>query len=364
MMKKQRILLFIDSLGAGGAQRQIVGLAVMLKQLSYCVSLIYYCKQEFYKNNLDDEGVENNYISDSSRPLKRIIKVRRYIKKYNPDVVISYLDTPNVITSIVRLSGLRFKYIASERNTSQKNNYRDMVKFLLMRTADYIVPNSYSQENFIRTKYKKLSGKLVTITNFVDLNYFNRIQKHKIDEVRRVLVVASIWPPKNTIGFIKAIKIAINSDANFHVKWYGLTDDMNEYAVSCKKLIADLGLQKYIELLDKTKDIVESYKMSDIFCLPSFYEGTPNAICEAISCGLPVVCSDVCDNNRYVKEGINGFLFDPNNPEDIADKFLKMLSLNQELYDMYSSNSRKIAVKQLSKDRFIKQYIDIIESRY
>lgn len=362
MKKEQKILLFIDSLGAGGAQRQIVGLAIMLKKLNYGVSVIYYCKQEFYKNDLDNEGVKNDYIFDSSRPLKRIINIRRYIKIYNPDTVISFIDTPNIITSIIRLTGIKFKYIASERNTSQNNNYKERIKFLLMRVADYIVPNSYSQENFIKTNYKNLSNKIITITNFVDLNHFKRPEKHQIGDTRRVLVVASIWPPKNTLGFIKAVKIATEKNTNFHIKWYGLTDSVNEYARSCEKLIVDLDLQKYIELLNKTKNITECYKKSDIFCLPSFYEGTPNVICEAISCGLPVICSSVCDNSLYVKEGVNGFLFDPNSPEDIADKLLKILSMDQKLYDSYSANSRLIAERQLSVGRFIKQYVGLIES--
>ena len=98
------------------------------------------------------------------------------------------------------------------------------------------------------------------------------------------------------------------------------------------------------------------------FCLPSFYEGTPNVICEAISTGLPVACSDVCDNHIYVMTGQNGVLFDPNNPNDMANKISHLLNLYDVDFQEYQRNSRNIAVGKLSKESFVDAYIKIIES--
>ena len=58
--------------------------------------------------------------------------------------------------------------------------------------------------------------------------------------------------------------------------------------------------------------------------MSSFYEGTPNVICEAMSSGCPI-SSDVCDNARNVKENENGFLFNPRSPEDMAKKLEEAL---------------------------------------
>ena len=99
-----------------------------------------------------------------------------------------------------------------------------------------------------------------------------------------------------------------------------------------------------------------------MFCLPSFYEGTPNVICEAMACGLPVVCSEVCDNPMYVKDGINGFLFDPHSVESIALGLEKIIKINNADYISYCQQSRKIAEKQLSKDVFIEKYLTLIKS--
>lgn len=126
-----------------------------------------------------------------------------------------------------------------------------------------------------------------------------------------IVVAASIWPPKNTVGLIQAVKILKDRRASFRIEWYGISDVYNDYLDQSKKLIKELELEDYINLLPKSKQIQEKYKECDYFCLPSFYEGTPNVICEAMSCGRPIICSKVCDNPVYVAEDENGFLFDP-----------------------------------------------------
>jgi len=47
----------------------------------------------------------------------------------------------------------------------------------------------------------------------------------------------------------------------------------------------------------------------DAFVHPSFYEGMPNVVCEALAAGLPVLVSDVCDHPLLVEKGVQGFLF-------------------------------------------------------
>ena len=136
---------------------------------------------------------------------------------------------------------------------------------------------------------------------------------------------------------------------------------VEEYLNKCNELIDKYNLQNFIELLPKTNNIQEKYKSCDYFCLPSFYEGTPNVICEAMASGLPIVCSDVCDNSIYVKEDYNGFLFDPNNPIDIANNIENLLLLPIEKYNTMCKNSREIAEELLSEENFVKKYITLIE---
>lgn len=355
------ILLFTDCLGAGGAQRQLVGLAMILRKKGYDVKVSTYYNIDFYKKQLDDAGVPNELIPGADNIIKRIFAVRNYFKKENPDWVIAYQETPSLVACAAKLLGCNYKLIVSERNTTQHVGMNERVRFFLYRLADAIVPNSYSQENYLKQHYPWMSNKLQTITNFVDLDRFEFVPRQR-GVIPHVVVAATIWPPKNTIGLIKAAKSLRDKGNKFLIEWFGLSDNNIDYQEKCFKLIEEYNLQEFVKLLPKTKQIQDKYKDCDFFCLPSFYEGTPNVICEAIASGRPVLCSSVCDNPYYVFEGNNGFLFDPKSSDSIADAFLKAFQMNEQEYYSFCQYSRHIAEKRLTEDLFLNKYLQIIES--
>lgn len=99
----KNILLLTESLYSGGAERQFVGLANFLKKKGYNVKVITYYNRPFYKENLDNNNISNEVICDSGNKILRILKVNSVIKDYKADVVISYLDIPNIIACICKL---------------------------------------------------------------------------------------------------------------------------------------------------------------------------------------------------------------------------------------------------------------------
>ena len=124
------------------------------------------------------------------------------------------------------------------------------------------------------------------------MEHFSYVDRKRRD-VPEIVVAASIWGSKNTIGFIETVRILAEKGYKFHVSWYGKTENNICYFNKCVKKIEGWHLHNFIELKEKTKRIKQVYQDADYFCLPSFYEGTPNVICEAISTGLPVICSNV-----------------------------------------------------------------------
>ena len=354
-----KIILFTDSLGAGGAQRQLVGLAVMLHKEGYDIKVCTYHNQDFYKYYLDENGISNVIIPNANNSKKRIIAVRRFFLQEKPDWVIAYQETPSLVASLIKLLGGKYNLIVSERNTTQVIGIKERIRFMLYRFANHIVPNSYAQEKFLREHYPWMNSKLYTITNFVDTNKFSFVE-HKKRIIPRIVVAATLFDSKNALGLIEAIKIAKERGYKFTVEWYGKIAAYQEYIDKCEKLINEYQLQSFIKLYDKTKEIQKKYADCDFFCLPSFFEGTPNVICEAISCGCPVICSDVCDNSIYVNEGKNGFLFDPKSPESISNAICSMILLDNKQYTEFSFNSRKIAEEKLSEKIFFNKYLNII----
>lgn len=357
-----KIILLSDSLGAGGAQRQLCGLAVMLRNEGHEVELAYYHDDEFYKEYLDSNNIPNRLLKNASGILKRIYSVFKYLKRQSPDWVIAYQETPSILATICRVLGLKYKLLVSERNTTQYLGIKEKIRFNLYKWADSIVPNSYTQATFLITKYPWMKTKLTTITNFVDLAHFQYYEKKRCN-IPIIVVAASIWPPKNTLGLIESVNILKKRSLKFKVQWYGYSSANQTYYDQAINLINKYELNEYVELLPKTSQIHKVYMQCDYFCLPSFYEGVPNVIAEAMASGRPVICSDVCDNSRYVTEGENGFLFDPNNSENMANAIEQALNVSDEKYEILCKRSRQLAEQLLSTESFVDKYIKILDSK-
>ena len=80
-----------------------------------------------------------------------------------------------------------------------------------------------------------------------------------------------------------------------------------------------------------------------------------------MSCGVPIICSDVCDNSRLVEDSRTGYLFNPLDSKDISDKLSKMLILSDSEFNAMSDNCRFVAKETFSKNIFIDRYLTIVE---
>ncbi len=353
----RKIICFTDSLGAGGAQRQLAGLACMLKDKGYDVEVVLYYDNPFYKSLLDESGVVSMVISNGGNYFIRVWELYKYFRRNKNSIIIAFQETPSVIACFLRPFIKCGKLIVSERNTTQQITLKDRVRFILWRFADIIVPNSHSQANFIRERIPSNANKVVTITNFVDTDVFVPLGMSVLNS-NKVLVVASDKAEKNFKGVVEAVKILKQRNCQFHLNWYGIRDSV---LTAHRNIIIENEIDDVMSVYEPSKNIREAYLSSDFFCLASFWEGFPNVLCEAMSCGLPVVSSDVCDNPYIVKEGENGFLFNPYNPTLIADSIEKLLNLSESERSEISLANRKFAEENLSKEAFLKKYLDIIE---
>ena len=352
----RKIICFTDNLGAGGAQRQLVGLACMLKSRGYDVTVLLYYDTPFYKSQLDEAGVESVVVGNTSNPIKRLWALYRYFRKQSCDTLISYQETPSLIVCIFRLLFKWRKLIVSERNTTQQLTKRDKLRFWLYRFADVIVPNSYSQADFICNNFADLKSKVVPITNFVDTDKFLPIKKSKLGN--KLVVVASNKPEKNFVRLIESVALVKNKHIPLQIDWYGIRESaIPQY----KKIIEENGVSDIVTIYPPQKNIQSIYQNADYFCLPSLFEGFPNALCEAMSCGVPVVCSNVCDNPHIVQDGQEGYLFDPKDIEQIAESIEQITQLSDEEYEMMSMRNRERAVELFSMTAFMEKYIAILE---
>ena len=85
-------------------------------------------------------------------------------------------------------------------------------------------------------------------------------------------------------------------------------------------------------------------------------------VVEAMSCELPIICSNVYENPYIVEEGVNGFLFDPENVDDMVSAIQKIVSISKEERRMMGVQNRQLCLKRNTEEEFLKSYIKLIES--
>ena len=108
-------------------------------------------------------------------------------------------------------------------------------------------------------------------------------------------------------------------------------------------------------------DIPQLLKIIDLFTLPSWREGMPRTIIEAMMMGLPVVATDIRGSREEVVHGETGLLVPVRSPEDLADA-IELIYKDREKAKKMGISGRKKALKQFNEKRIIEKQLKIIDN--
>jgi glycosyltransferase involved in cell wall biosynthesis len=103
---------------------------------------------------------------------------------------------------------------------------------------------------------------------------------------------------------------------------------------------------------------VSFFRNSDLFVYPSYHEGMPVAVIEAMACGLPIVATKVGGLPDLVVDGINGLLIDPGRPDQLASA-IQTLTVNKELYYSMKQKSYQFAGERFGIEQYVSKLVDI-----
>jgi glycosyltransferase involved in cell wall biosynthesis len=361
-----KILCVIDSLSSGGAQRQLVELAIGLKEKGHGVSFLVYHNINFFKSILDEANIPVNLIIESNY-LKRLIKFRIYILKGNFDGLLSFLEAPNFICEIAGFPSHKWWLIVGERSANP--NIQKCSKLRLFRwfhlLADHIVANTQQNINMVRGINPLLkSRKCHVIYNVIDTKkwhpdntYFPR--RHSKFQL---IIIARHQYRKNLNGLVEAVNLLSKEEKQkISIDWYG-ADDMDNSKDSAIGKILKFGISEVFNFYEPTLDIGTKIQNADALGLFSFFEGLPNSICEGMACGKPILSTDVSDISLFIKDGVNGFIIKENNPESIRDGIVTLLNCSDEYLIKLGKNSEKKARILFNKNIVINKYLELMHS--
>lgn len=356
-----RILLVIDTLNSGGAERQLAGLALELKKNNQEIILctFYKCDTSFYNDYLTSQGVNVQCLGGGKNPFKKVKNLKKIIKNFSPSLVIAYKDGSAMAACLAKIVS-KNKYIlaVSERNTTQKLKLKTKIKYQLYRKADYVLPNSNMEANLIKVVAPFLKHKVRVISNMLDLEkFYYQTPNITEKECPTVITAARVVPQKNPLLYLEAISLLKSRGVKAKFKWFG-DNPLHGYEklVIAKK--EELGLtDEDIEFLPATKNITEEYHNADIFCLPSLWEGFPNVVCEAIASGIFTIASNVSDTIYIVRDTKR--VFDPTNLEQMANCLQYAIENGYKNYNDSFEESERIK-EMCSPTTFYKKYISLL----
>lgn len=194
--------------------------------------------------------------------------------------------------------------------------------------------------------------------------WFNSISK--VIELPKLLMIGKFQERKNYLLFLKAISF-LKEKYDFRVTLIGecMNSKQKEELDKVEKFIKDNNLEKIVEIkLNIPFNLIKDYyKEHDCFILPSKNEPASISLLEAMACGLPVICSTTCGTKSYIKEGINGFIFESDNLESLIEKIETCINDTEKLSKM-KENSFLHSKKTITGEAYYKALSNMIFDKW
>ena len=313
--KPQKILIIAPSRKMGGIERALTVLANEWAKQGYEVVYTSCLKSDpFYKLHSDIKIIEPNFkrsggiINKAFFYPKLIGYIRKQVKKENPDRILSFGDFFNPIV-LLAASGLKIPVYISDR-TSFDFKFPKYIKVLknnlYPKSAGFIAQTSRAFE----AKKKQFGAQFNQV---VIPNAIREIKKTNEPKENIILYVGRFSWEKNPIALLQAFS-SIENKSNWKLVMAGDGPQWEEM----KRLASDLGIREHVTFLGTVSDVDTLLNKASIFVLPSVLEGFPNALCEAMSASLPVICFDSIPYESIITPNIDGIVIPYNDTEALA----------------------------------------------
>ena len=256
--------------------------------------------------------------------------------------------------------------------TSSKSRHKIDHRFILekkvLKKADGIIAISRILKENIIKDLNIDPDRIRVIPNGVDINLYNpNIQcseirkKYAPNNERLILCVGRVSRTKNQGELVKAIPDILKSNSNVNFLFVGPIDE-KDYFQEINNFIDHHNLNKKVFFLGNSsnEDMLKYYGASDIFVLPSFAEGFSLSILEALSCGKPLIVSNIKPNMELIENKDVGFTIDPQSKDDITMKVLMLLN-DENIAKEYGKKARKLAIEEYNWNKIAKHTLEFYE---
>lgn len=351
----KNIAILIPTLKAGGAEKQAMLLASQLSQKHnvHVIQLSGNPDVTFQKNLDIIKAADIKMHNFQGGTMAKYKSLKRLLKENRIEILFNYLTKPNFIGAIAaKKAGVKRIY------NGIRNSRIDWWKLILERIAHNhyataTIYNCYSGEEYFSSKGLK-KEKAIVIPNCFQNIAEPIVREEK--EVKHIVTVGRFVPQKDYKTIISTIAelAKLRQDFVMDIIGYG------EEEQNIRGWIKEFEVEKYINIYIRPNNVQDIVRDADIYLSTSLFEGTSNSIMEALNWSLPVVATNVGDNNHLVIDGVNGTLHPIGDAKGMAESIANLLN-NYELRKEYGLASNKNLRENYSMEIFEKRYTKLIE---
>ena len=342
------LVLVISSLRAGGAERVMATLAGAWAERGHRVELVtthdggqpphYQVSSAVQLRSVDPR------LSGLRKQLAIIKALRDLVKTSRPDVIVSFLTSTNILT-LAACRGLGVPVVVSERIDPDKKRIKrrwSLLRRLMYRDASLVI----AQTPTAAARYEHLApGRIRVIPNPLELPVDSTDGSPCSSETTvhmtgpTIIAVGRLRPAKGFDLALRAMAMLPPALDQWRLLILGEGPSRNDLI----SLRDELGLKERVSLPGLVPDPWPWLRRADIFLLPSRSEGFPNALCEAMAAGLPVIAAD-CPSGPadIITPDIDGLLVPSENPAAIAQA-LERLMTSPELRRRLAQKAPEVA---------------------
>lgn len=367
LIKRPRVLIIIAAAAIGGPGKGIFQFLESAPQDEFDYLLC-----NFYLRN----KVIGQFVTEARRKRQNMIllkqrftidplmllQAREVVLKNNINIVQTHGYKPGVIglfiSKLYRIPWIGFAHGYIE--ISKRLRFYSKLDKLILRYADRVVAVSNSMKDLLKEAGVK-EDKIKIIYNAIDqadarptANAESIRDCYGIKNTHKVIgVVGRLSQEKGQIVFLKAFRKAVNILPEVKALIVGDGPDRKILEKYCR----DNGLEDKVIFTGYQENVANLYQIFDIMVLPSFTEGLPNAVLEAMLFGVPVIATSVGGVPEIINDS-NGILVPPNNYDAIADRMIEFLK-NDELRESIGLKGRESLYPRFSPSYRASQIMDV-----
>ena len=351
-MQKIKLLYTIPNFDTAGSGKVLYDLAKGLDRERFEVHIACSHNKGAFFSEVEKLGLPVHLIETTVpyKPyltlLNRIKPYKNFIKQHGFDIVHSWHWSSDWTEALAaKRGGARFVF--TKKAMTWGNRHWKIRSYL----ADFIITINEEMKNYFPRKKQQKLIPLGLDTGYYSPSHFPvRGQK----ETFNIITVANLVPVKGIEVLIDAVVLLDNPRIRLTI----LGDDRSDYAAGLKQKVKQLGREKQIAFLGKHTDVRPFLAASDLYVIPSFKEGMPMALVEAMSMGVPVLGSDISGINFVLKD-FKELLFKAGDRTELAGKIRWFYDKTDAEKTEIGTNLRYYVVDNFSMEKFIGEHEEL-----